>query len=681
MFSETRRKKRGPDGEGQEEWEQNYQAPFASPPIVNISAPKINPNKRVRRSFAVRDSSEGSGDGEMFDEKAVAQQLRASIGNIRSAANGARPLSYNSEPQSRSLRQHSADDEVAALQHPDIYSKDGMMGMLIRAAEQADTSAIPVPQIDSMIDPQMSSVTLPEPPAQQIAAWKRLKFVRSGWFKAKEGIAYVDYFYRNLLPHTPLALPDYNQPDLQVTLLEQEKLLLVSILCISSRYMKLSGQAATTRAAKIHDKLWTELHGMLGRLSFAQEQFGGGLCGAGAESKSVNQLAYRGMRTIGTIEALVLLVEWNPRALHFPPEGDDEDFMLPEVGYDNQTDEEDFSNMLVNGTGNEQKESWLEPLWRSDRMAWMQMSSAIALAMELGVFDDMSIHEFCENNPNIPKVKIQAFWTRKKYLRELLPVYFIQLAGRLEFTNKLPRGYIEALSSKTGAEERIKNLLAVFRGAASPGLIPGASPGTSYKDFSDPQQVLLYFWQEIAAIMKSVNQEIYRNGQMSAPLVKSGRYSDLIDLYHGPLERWRNDLNECCTETNIISSRMRHILDIEWEAARVHINAVAVQAVIERCINNIPHQQSSIHDGQSHPRKNRKRPPVPPSMLEKWSGDDRKYIKEVIAGGRNVLRIVIDDLLPGETLKHIPVRTYSRIMGVYIILLKVGFILPWSHFY
>jgi hypothetical protein len=119
---------------------------------------------------------------------------------------------------------------------------------------------------------------------------------------------------------------------------------------------------------------------------------------------------------------------------------------------------------------------------------------------------------------------------------------------------------------------------------------------------------------------------------------------------------------------------MKHILNIEWETARVHINAVAVQAVIERCINNIPQQRSGMLNGHGADGKDalpRKRPPVPPAMLEKWSGDDRKYIKQVIIGGRNVLRIVVDDLLPGDTLKHIPVRTYSRILGVYIILLKV----------
>jgi hypothetical protein len=98
---------------------------------------------------------------------------------------------------------------------------------------------------------------------------------------------------------------------------------------------------------------------------------------------------------------------------------------------------------------------------------------------------------------------------------------------------------------------------------------------------------------------------------------------------------------------------------------------VAVQAVIERCINKIPYQRTETANGLGEETKDRKRPPVPPAMLERGAGEDRKYIKEVIAGGRNVLRIVVDDLLPGDTLKHIPVRTYSRILGVYIILLKV----------
>jgi hypothetical protein len=43
----------------------------------------------------------------------------------------------------------------------------------------------------------------------------------------------------------------------------------------------------------------------------------------------------------------------------------------------------------------------------------------------------------------------------------------------------------------------------------------------------------------------------------------------------------------------------------------------------------------------------------------------------VIEGCRNVLKVVVDGLLPNEYLKHCPVRTYFRIISVAVILLKV----------
>jgi hypothetical protein len=120
---------------------------------------------------------------------------------------------------------------------------------------------------------------------------------------------------------------------------------------------------------------------------------------------------------------------------------------------------------------------------------------------------------------------------------------------------------------------------------------------------------------------------------------------------------------------------MGHILSIEFEYTRVYLNSLALQAVVERCTNNTPVQrhaypnQSGLQNG--NPSSPRDGPAIPPTTLIKWYGDDRKYINEVIEGCRNVLKVVVDGLLPNEYLKHCPVRTYFRIISVAVILLKV----------
>lgn len=115
---------------------------------------------------------------------------------------------------------------------------------------------------------------------------------------------------------------------------------------------------------------------------------------------------------------------------------------------------------------------------------------------------------------------------------------------------------------------------------------------------------------------------------------------------------------------------MQHILEIEFEYSRVYLNALALQAVVERCANNTP-LQTSAHP---HPNGNSSIKSdggvIPPSTLMKWSGADRPYIQQVIDAARNVLRVVIDGLYPNEYLKHAPVRTFFRIISVAIILLK-----------
>jgi len=103
---------------------------------------------------------------------------------------------------------------------------------------------------------------------------------------------------------------------------------------------------------------------------------------------------------------------------------------------------------------------------------------------------------------------------------------------------------------------------------------------------------------------------------------------------------------------------MKHILGIEYEYCRVYVNSLGLQAVIERCTRNTPKHPSDSSN-------------IPPATLEKWYGNDRFYVNEVIDGSRQLLKIVVDGLHAGEHLRHLPVRPYFRTMAAVIILLKV----------
>lgn len=115
---------------------------------------------------------------------------------------------------------------------------------------------------------------------------------------------------------------------------------------------------------------------------------------------------------------------------------------------------------------------------------------------------------------------------------------------------------------------------------------------------------------------------------------------------------------------------MRHILSIEYEYCRVYINSIALQVVVERCINNTPGRKAGSFDSPESINKT-SRKAIPFSTLLKWYGSDRKYVREVVDGSRIILRTVVEGLYPGGFLTHVPVRTYFRIISVAIILLKV----------
>lgn len=97
---------------------------------------------------------------------------------------------------------------------------------------------------------------------------------------------------------------------------------------------------------------------------------------------------------------------------------------------------------------------------------------------------------------------------------------------------------------------------------------------------------------------------------------------------------------------------------IEYEHSRVCVNQLALQAVVERCL------EANTSEGGSAKA-------IPPDRLNQWYGDDRENVGTVIEACRNVLNIVVDGLAPRGFLKHAPVRTSFRIISVAMVLVKV----------
>ena len=117
---------------------------------------------------------------------------------------------------------------------------------------------------------------------------------------------------------------------------------------------------------------------------------------------------------------------------------------------------------------------------------------------------------------------------------------------------------------------------------------------------------------------------------------------------------------------------IRFVLEIEFEYVRVYINSLALQAVVERCTSNGSNMASNNPGSTSDPLTPGPRDRTGSIAFSSLMGpQDQEYIKEVVEASRNLLRTVVEGLLPGDYLKHCPVRTYFRIISGAMFLLKV----------
>jgi hypothetical protein len=78
--------------------------------------------------------------------------------------------------------------------------------------------------------------------------------------------------------------------------------------------------------------------------------------------------------------SLLLLSDWLPRSIHFPPGDDANELIVPLiVTMDNELFEEQHNTLS----------GWTEPAIRSDRMVWSLVGMVYTLSWELGVFDSL----------------------------------------------------------------------------------------------------------------------------------------------------------------------------------------------------------------------------------------------------------------------------------------------------
>ena len=260
----------------------------------------------------------------------------------------------------------------------------------------------------------------------------------------------------------------------------------------------------------------------------------------------------------------------------------------------------------------------------------------MSLAFEIGVFDagEWQRHARSVDGQPLSAEDLQAYDRRRGTVRNLLLVYVTQTSGRLGVTSMLPNNYSKPEDS------------ALFK--------------QQLGQHESLQETILHFWLRMAALMREGNQKIYANKAFTRDLIRNGDYKTVLQSFQDPLRIWREDFDKCG-----MPKYMRCILEIEYEYCRVYINALALQAVAERCAN-----EQAFQSNTSSTDPTRSIMAIPPQTLAKLLGGDRNNMLQVGDAARNLLKVVVNGLYPGEYLRHAPVRTYFRIISASIVLLK-----------
>ncbi|KAK0104577.1 hypothetical protein ONS95_004863 [Cadophora gregata] len=449
-------------------------------------------------------------------------------------------------------------------------------------------NAIPTPH-STVTSPAQA---LTDPSNEMIELWKKYRFVREGWLTAREAVLYVDLFFRNLSPLSPILLDYFSNHENHPALISSEPMLCTTILTISSRYHVLHGEGGMLRSDDIHRKFWLYWKTLFMRVMYGEDS------GPNASTRS-----------IGTIESLLLMTEWHPRALHFAPDVDGWDCDMSRGG--------SMSHQVEKGQ-NGSLEEVENAARRSDRMSWMMLGSALSLAHELGVSDqrlqnrDLSSQTFESAKQREDAEFVELRQTRP---RRLLYIYVNQLASRLGWTSMIPRIISDSAEQTFGteAERQWHNVMSR--------------------------------WIALTRLMKTASDMLY-SPVTTKQLLRSGNYVTSLEHFGHLLQDWRKEYEDL-----VADKRLLDMLFIEYQFTRTYINALSVQAVVDRAFKS-PNQEGYLMT----------------SVFERHSVD-WGFIQEVVDGSRKILEKVIS-LNDEGLLRFCPVRILSRIISASILLLK-----------
>ena len=424
--------------------------------------------------------------------------------------------------------------------------------------------------------------------------------------ESREWLTVSARFFQNMAPLSPILDDWYSHHENHYYLVAREPMLCCTILTISSRYHVLPVPGGESRGFLIHQRLWEHCQHLLMRILLGQEK--------GSKAKT---------RTLGSIEALLLLTEWQPRGLHVPPGSDGWD---SDALFTLRTAKDESEPEVDRSPRGRWLQDVLDPARRFDRMSWMTLGAAVTLAHELSVFD---VEGVSREQPAAPC----DYESRKSYralaLSSLLQAQHEQLSARLGRKSWMLQN---SYSVKTFSR------------------LPEHFPGPSWKAF-------MIAWTELTKLTRSICDVLFPSPLVTTQLLHTGRYVGLIEHFSEMLSAWeakhlRDSSKPAAFKSQHLTNRkamapasLHDMLSMEYNHVRVHANSLGLQAIFERAVADT--DPVSFH----------------------ISATDYPFVSTVVDSCLNVLKITTKLHRTG-VLRFAPVSVFIRVTSASVFLLK-----------
>ncbi|KAH7165435.1 hypothetical protein EDB81DRAFT_779231 [Dactylonectria macrodidyma] len=615
--------------------------------VGNTNQPKL-PCVRCRRMdlLCVPSHSNASDDREReIRSRRAGSSLDTTILDPQSPSSNHTRLLPPGSPDNMQSIQQSEDSGPYSLIREAVYNSTDALNVSLRVAQSSDsawqkgqTATRSVETQDtsplvSQTDPaaqEERSGTHPPSPSLRIAvlheAWDICWLVRKGWLRAEEAAWYVTEFFRVLGPMTPIASDFFADPQSHRHLVVSEPILCYTIITISSMFHNLSATSNSPSSELLHAQCWKIVKGLFEQVFWAKER--------GSESK---------LRTFGTVLALLLLIEWPPRAAVSLPPDDMNDVVTYEAGSVGTTrmwqsgtlEDSDRHIRIANAA------QWMadlsEPIIRSDRISGMLLGMASTLANEL---DTASLRKRAlESNSKIMTSE-ERYVYRRTRVRLLVGIYATHSAIK-------PC----VISNHQQVLEDVDFEILERRAAV-----------VSDKEKEWLQSLLA--WGYLSKLTRDSMAELMELPQSDALQNRDMSHIKLLHHYLALLDK-----NLQAFRMSNSSSSMCEILDIEYQAVRIQLASISVQKLSKLLSEraDLRFDGSNIGDYLSKVQE----------FLVSSPGnrDDYHFIKVAVDGSRSLLATVIS-LADNGNLTTVPFRVYGRVLFAVTILLKAACIVP-----